>query len=515
MNDSLYTITYNPDVLSCLANLSSDEVFTPPEIVNQMLDMLPEELWHDKKAKFLDPACKSGVFLREIAKRLLEGLKDEIPDLQQRIDHIFQNQLYGISITELTSLLSRRSVYCSKYPNSIYSVSAFDNISGNIRYKNIQHRWQNGRCVFCGASENGDYGVEKRTGLETHAYEFIHTTKPEEIFKMEFDVIIGNPPYQLSTAGDDNGAQAKPIYQKFVQQALKLNPRFISMIIPARWYAGGWGLDEFRNQMMDSGQISELHDFSDSYDCFPSLGHQKIKGGICYFLLDRSYKGDAHFITHEGDDVVADVYRPLRDSNCDIVIRYSEAIPILHKITSKKELTFDAIVSTKKPFGFTTNYKASGTTFPGAIKLFAYKRIEYVKRSEVTRNIEAVDKHKLIVPKAVGTGESKIDVIKPIYCEPNSCCTETYLLVGPFNSKEECDNVRSYIATRFFHFLVTLKKNTQDCMKKVYSFVPMQDFSKPWTDKELYAKYGLTDDEIAFIESMIKPMDVSGGDEDV
>lgn len=501
-----YSNMYNPDVLTCLANLSNDEVFTPPEVANRMLDMLPEELWHDSSATFLDPACKSGVFLREIAKRLIEGLEEEIPDLQERIDHIFHKQLYGIAITELTSLLSRRSVYCSKYPNSKYSLTLFEDTSGNIRYKRIQHRWQNGKCVFCGASKS-EY--ERGDELETHAYEWIHTIRPEEIFKMKFDVIIGNPPYQLSTAGDENGAQAKPLYHKFIEQAKKLHPRYLTMIVPSRWFTGGWGLEEFRQSMITDTHISEIHDFPTAADCFPGV---EIKGGVCYFLWDRHYDSECKFITHINNKITSEAFRKLKEKNCDILIRYNEAIPILHKVMSKEEKTFDALVSTKKPFGFTTNYKGGQSNyFPKSIKLYANKRIEYVSRSSVTRNSDCIDKYKIIIPKAVGTGDSKTDIIKPLYCEPEAVCTETYLLVGPFDSEKTCENVISYIDTRFFHFLVTLQKNTQDCMKKVYSFVPIQDFTRTWNDDDLYRKYGLTTQEIKYIETMIWPE--KGGDD--
>lgn len=501
------TQNYNPDVLTCLANLSNDEVFTPPAVVNKMLDMLPAELWSNPDARFLDPVSKTGVFLREIAKRLMEGLKEQIPDLQQRADHIFGKQLYGLAITELTALMSRRSVYCSKFANGRYSVcTAFDDEQGNIRYEPTAHTWQNGRCVYCGASQE----VYDRGGeLESHAYQFIHIDNPKKLYpNMKFDVIIGNPPYQLSDGGDTEERQrggATPLYHFFVQTAKKLKPRYLSMIIPSRWFAGGRGLDDFRDEMLHDTSIRELVDFPISSECFPNV---EIKGGVCYFLWDRDCKGLCN-VTTIRKDVISKTTRSLLEKGCTTFIRYNEAISILHKVQQFGEESFSKQVSSQKPFGFRTFVKGKKEPFDGAVKLYANKDVGYIERGEILQNTQWIDEYKVYITMAYGAGEDFPHQIlnKPFLGEPNSCCTETYMVIGPYANKKRAENVLSYIKTKFFRFMVLLIKNTQHSPARVYSFVPVQSFDEQWTDEKLYVKYGLTTEEINFIESMIRPME--------
>ena len=491
---------YNPDVLSCLANLSNDEVFTPPEVANAMLDMLPQELFSDPNAKFLDPACKSGVFLREISKRLIDGLADQIPDLQERLDHILHEQLYGIAITELTSLLSRRSLYCTKYPNSDYSVSKFDNPSGNIRYKRINHRWKDGRCVFCGATQEQ---YLRDAELETHAYEAIHTTRPEDIFKMKFDVIISNPPYQLSTGGSK--AQATPLYDKFVEQAKKLKPRYLSMIIPSRWFSGGFGLDAFRKNMISDNKVRTLHDFVNSTDCFGN--GVEIKGGVCYFLWDRDYDGVCHVVTHK-DRHESEADRPLQEEGMEAFIRWNEGISVYHKVKNMGESSFTQLVSSQKPYGIGTAFHGKKHKEASDLKIYENGGIGYIDRADIPKSTSSIDKYKIFISAGYNGGDNYPHQIlgKPIIAEPGCVCTETYVEIGPCNSLSEAENLASYMRTKFFRFMVMLLKNTQHALKKVYQLAPVQDFSKPWTDEELFTKYELNDEEIAFIQSMIKPM---------
>ena len=505
----LENIDYNPDVLTCLANLSNDEVFTPPELVNDILDLLPKELFENKETTFLDPVTKSGVFLREIAKRLMDGLEDEIPDQQARINHIFKNQLYGIAITELTSLLARRSVYCSKEANGQYSICEdFDNEQGNILFERIEHTWKSDKCQYCGASKKN---YARGDELETHAYQFIHTDNPKELFDMKFDVIVGNPPYQLSDGGDANDdarirGGAIPIYQKFVEQAKKLNPRFLTMITPSRWFSGGRSLDEFRDNMINDKRVRNLIDYPVSSECFPGV---EIKGGVSYFLWDRDNLGDCNVKTLRGKNI-SEMNRLLKEDDSEIFIRYNEAISILRKVRSLQENSFDQYVSAQKPFGMRTFERGSGSKSNNSISLYTNKGIRYIDESSILKNHEWINKYKVYITMAYGAGEDFPHQIinKPKFGEKNTCCTETYLVIGPFESSVTTKKVITYMQTKLFRFLVLLKKNTQHAARGVYQFVPMQDFSENWIDEKLYKKYGLDEKEIEFIESMIRPMEL-------
>lgn len=504
----------NPDVLTCIANLSNDEVFTPPEFANRMLDTVAEawaadhkgaNLWANPDVRFLDPFTKSGVFLREITKRLTEGLKDAIPDLRERVDHILTKQVFGIAITQITALLARRSVYCSKYANGEHSIAkSFDDDAGNIWFERTEHTWDGEKCTFCGASKKA---LDRGEGMETHAYAFIHAddikARISEIFggDMQFDVIIGNPPYQLDDGG--HGASAAPIYQLFVQKAIELDPSYLVMVTPSRWMAGGKGLDKYRERMLSDKRMTAIVDYPKLYEGFPGV---KIRGGISYFLWSREHKGPCEMQTiWDGKPTGPAIARHL--DAYDILVRRNEAVPILEKVKAKKEATLDGRVSSGKPFGFRTFFhgKPSKAGIKRPVQLFGSQKMSWVARSEIMVNPEWVDEWKVLMTAVQGTSaavETKF-LSKPIIAGPGTACTETYLVAGHFESEEEARNYAGYLRTRFVRFLVSLRKATQHATRDVYAFVPDLSLKQEWTDAKLYKRYGLTDDEISFIESQV------------
>ena len=579
---------YVPDVLDCLANLSSDEVFTPPHVVNQMLDMLPQEVFMSKETTFLDPCSKTGVFLREITKRLLSyqvpdylELSNEIElltkeaiqnavrngkldlndedyeekaravgdaaiknspkalrynaferELQDALDHILTKQVFGIAITELTANLSRRSLYCSKNAAGKYSVSAdaFGNVEeGNIRFVPMKHTWKNGNCIFCGASVSN---LDRPDDYESHAYEFIHRDNLEDIFMgFQFTVVCGNPPYQLNLGNEGgNSAKAQAIYHQFINQAIRLNPRYLIMITPSRWMTRTQAgvTDSWVDKMLAGNHFIEIQDFENASECFPGV---EIKGGVNYFSYSENYNGPCKYVYHDtktGEAIETSMY--LDSYGAGVVVRDPKAKAIVDTIVNcdgryylNDDTNFSGLVSpadyfTKKPVltsnwdGFVLN---QDVVHP--IKCYLNKAIHkvgfgYVSKNDIPKNHDSIGLNKVYLPAAGGSGNDMQVLGYPFYGEPDSICSQTYRVIGydPVKhnfTKEECENIISYIKTKFFRYLVSIKKKTQNGPRGVYQFVPLQDFSKPWTDEELYAKYNLTQEEIDFIESMIKPME--------
>lgn len=523
----------NPDVLTCIANLSNDEVLTPPDFANQMLDTLAgawasahdgESIWTDRTVTFLDPATKSGVFLREVVKRLIEGLAVEIPDLAQRVDHILTKQVFGIGITSLTSLLARRSIYCSKDATGPHSIAqSFTTPDGNIWFERTEHAWVGRKCKYCGVSRQT---LDRGEGLETHSYAFIHTDNIKgriaDLFggHMQFDVIIGNPPYQLNTEGF--GTQARPIYQQFVEQAKKLDPRFLCMIIPARWFSGGMGLDQFRESMLTDHRVRSIDDYLTASDVFPGVG---LKGGVCYFLWDRDNPGPCRVTTYYKNEQPSTATRALLEPGADVFIRFTEGLSILKKVIavetgSSKSLElpedrkFMNLVSAIGAFGLASTFRGKEKKSPNDLKVYRNGGVGYVARAEVAKEQAVFDKWKVFVGRAApGTGNKDTYphriISTPFIGEPGSISSWTYMYIGPFNSKTGAESVLSYLSCRLTRLLILLHKPSQDTTRKVYTFVPTQEWKRQWTDKDLYAKYGLSASEIAFIEKLVRPMDLA------
>lgn len=514
----------NPDVLNCIANLSNDEVFTPPELANRMLDTLAEgwaadnsgnSIWSDKNVKFLDPCTKSGVFLREITSRLIKGLEDEIPNLDERVNHILTQQVFGIGITQLTSLLARRSLYCSRHANGENSIAkAFKSDSGNIWFERMEHTWSESKCKFCGAQQAI---LDRDAGLENYAYAFIHTDNIQaritELFgeNMQFDVIIGNPPYQMK--GGAGGSSDSSIYHLFVEQAKSLGPKYLSMVVPSRWLAGGRGLSEFRKEMLGSHNLAKLVDFPVSREVFPNV---EVKGGICYFLSSQSHKGPCNVTVVRGKEEKT-CSRQLDEF--DVFVRDPVAAGILRKVLQLREKPIINILTADTPFGIATNFNSfHDKKNVGDISLHYVRRgkrdIGFVPRDIIIKNSSLIDKWKLLVPEAGSDGGQKIpDLVlgKPWLSKPPSISTQSFLAFWVAN-KGEARSLESYFRTKFFRHLVSLRKLTQHALRSTYSWVPVQEWDREWTDNMLYEKYKLTKQEIKYIETVIRPMDGSSED---
>lgn len=502
-----------PDILECLAQLSSDEVPTPPKLASAMLDLLPDAVWRAPDLRWLDPCSKSGVFLREIVRRLLfEGLVEWEPDFEKRREHIFRTMIFGCGITELTGIISRRTVYCSRHAAGERSVISFETDDGNLPFVRAEHDFHQGRCRVCGAPED----LERGEGRENYAYSFIHGAYPtEEMRDMKFDVIVGNPPYQIGTEG--HGATASTIYDNFVRRAIELSPRYITMITPSRWFTGGKGLAEYRGQMIQDRRLRSIVDNPKIYDCFPGV---KIRGGVSYFLWDREYSGDCQFSTRVNGEIVSTMSRDLREGD-GVLVRDNRAMSVIRNINeSGVEDRVETICSVTKPFGLTmrSNYPGSvPEPFEGSIPLIYNNRVGYSRPDQIQRNHEWIDRWKVLLPM-VSSGDTPVDqsgnivdvvLGEPIALAPGSACTQTYFIAGMFETRGATENYAHYLATKFVRFLVLQRKSTQHVTPERFRFVPLLDMSRRWTDADLYEYFGLSEEETDYIEATIKPRSVN------
>ncbi len=507
-----------PDILDVIAQLSSDEVPTPPVLARALLDLLPAEVWSNADYQWLNPGSKSGAILREAARRLMEGLADWEQDPQKRAEHILTRMLFGCSITQLTGEMTRRSVYVSRDASGEHAAVRFDTREGNLRFVPADHDYPvnregraTGPCRVCGAP----VGLERGESRENYAYAFIHEAYPtEEMWDMQFDVIVGNPPYQVGTEG--HGATASTIYHHFVDRAIALNPKYLAMIIPSRWFTGGKGLDDFRTRMISDRRLRAIVDNPKVFDCFPGV---KIRGGVNYFLWDRDHDGDCEFSTRIDGRIMSTMTRDLRQGN-GVLLRDNRAMSVIRKVDAVAERRVEEMCTVTKPFGLTmrSNYPGSvPEPFDGAVPLIYASHVGYSRPDQIQRNHQWIDRWKVLLPMASSGDTAQdaegriVDVVlgAPIALAPGSACTQTYFITGMFDSGEEAENYAHYLATKFVRFLVLQRKSTQHVTPDRFRFVPMLDVSRRWTDADLYAHFALTEDEVAYIEANIKPRSVN------
>jgi len=503
-----YLLANQPDILEVIANLSNDAVFTPPRVVNAVLDLLPDEVWSDPTLRWLDPGSKTGVFPREITKRLMAGLAVAIPDEETRLQHILKEMVFAIATEEVTGMMTRRSLYCSKDASSVHSVALFDAPDGNVWQQRVEHNFNDkGTCIEC----KGTRGELEIAGRDNKAYGFIHADgriKIDKEMKMKFDVIVGNPPYQMSGGG--GGVNDTAIYQLFVEQAIAINPRYVSMIIPSRWMSSGRGLEAFRDSFLSDKRVRRLVDYPDAGQLFPGVD---IKGGVCYFLWDKNNAGTCEVQLIKADETVGPELRNLDEF--DVFVRDFRALPILRKVIAADEENVSDIASADTPFGLASNYSAwrevssNGYDLPYFHLVKGQRKWSFVSRSAVHKNESAIAKWKVFLPLAGSDGGETIpDPVlgRPEIAPRNSVCSQTFRYFGPFVSKSEAESFQGYLRTKFFRFLVSVRKNSHNTYRDTFKWVPIQPWDHQWTDAELYKKYGITAEEQAYIEAMIKEM---------
>ena len=542
------------DILSLFEALNSHEVFTPPRVARQMLDLLPSGIWSDPSIKILDPCTKSGVFLREAFYRLFtqldgKGLYEtengdiyDLDDKQQRINHILENMLFGIATSELTSYVARRTLYGVMRANSDKQLSAIEAFEQSSNF----HQWtEREKYNFIGRNKFNEYfdhnlfctpeyeGFEqegnifypndevKKLVMEEDDYEiedkyfpFIEeNTKHKKILdirsgKMKFDVIIGNPPYQKETGGF--GKQAKPIYNLFIELAIKLNPNYITMITPSRWFSGGMGLSSFRAMMMSDKRLSSITDFPNSKDCFPGVS---ISGGVNYFLWNKLHNDCCSFTSMRNNSAT---FFKMKLDDYGVIVRYKESKEIIDAIKSNGFSSFSSLVSPINAFDLSSSFRGSESSTGNDVKILHSKGYGFMSRKDFnSKNLsnKLIDKYKVVVSRTVAehanepskSGTFKV-LAKTLILPPETACTHSYLVVASFDNMSEAESCLSFLQTKFVRFLILQTLTGIDLSSSKFEFVPCVKFDKEFLDVDLYKKYNLTEDSINHIEGMVRAM---------
>jgi len=471
------------------------EVFTAEREVNAMLDLVQQETSRID-SRFLEPACGNGNFLVEILRRKLAAVKvrygKNAADYERGAVTAVTS-LYGVDILPDNVEDCRDRMY--EIFDREYTVHCQQTANDETRQA-VRHILRHN--ILCGDT----LAVKLCEG------EPVHAAGLEEVFRMKFDVIIGNPPYQSSDGGSGNGISARPVYHLFVEKAKQLKPRYLSMIIPARWYAGGKGLDSFREDMLNDLRLEKMVDYPKSRECFQGVD---IAGGVTYFLWNTNHTGHCEFTSVIGDSV----HRKTRQLNeFRIFVRDNTGVEILRKVRSLEERTMSKVVSARNPFGFVSSDRGESQPFDGCMTLFSSGGKGYVQPADITKNAGIAGRYKLSIgklnPDRAGVNnaaDGKMNVItKMKILSPNEIVTESYLILATFEDPLQTGNCMTYYSTKFVRYLISLTLSSMNISRKNFQFVPVQDFTGAWTDEKLYEKYRLTTDEIGLIERTIRPM---------
>ena len=540
------------------------EVFTAEREVKAMCDLVKQET-ERIDSRFLEPACGNGNFLAEILSRKLTVVSKKYkksPYDWERNSLLTLGSIYGVDLLVDNCIECRKRLFelwnkqykavCQKECNEDTREAAQYILSQNIVCGNAltlhcvdesgkdtselivfsewtfpinDARMQRSDFAFAELLSAEEEKSERKKGMDEPEPLLLMLDKeikeaPSDkgvFFKNRFDVIISNPPYQLNDGGSGTGISAKPIYHLFVEQAKKLKPNYITMIIPSRWFAGGKGLNEFRESMLHDKHIKHIVDFMSSKDCFPGVN---IAGGVHYFLWNRNYMGPCTISNCVANSETVSSQRALDEF--DVFIRDNRAIPIIHKFLSSKDKALSQNTYTRNPFGFVSKERGAGQPIPGCenVKLISSGGVGYVKRVDITKNQAENDKYKVTIGKIVpGNGEVDTDpqdgyrvTTSSRILLPGEIHTESYLLLHAFDTDEEANHFAAYMALKFPRFMMKHTLSSMNISKKNFVFVPFLEYSKCWSDEELYKRYGLSEEEVAYVESFIRPMDIGGDD---